>query len=99
MRLSVRPLAVLAIALPASLLAPTAFAQPGEPPPGTGQLTQPGTVVLVPGPPPPPGTTVQVASVAPQNEDWHNVSHINGQVVKVGERGDYLYRWKTINIA
>jgi hypothetical protein len=97
---SVRPLAVLTTAVLASLLSPAAFAQPGsEAPPGTDPRLQPGTVVLVPGPPPPPGTPVQVASIAPQNEDWKDVSHINGQVVKVGERGDYLYRWKTTNIA
>lgn len=36
----------------------------------------------------------------PQNEDWSNVSHINGQLVKVGERGDYLYNnGKHTNIA
>jgi hypothetical protein len=33
----------------------------------------------------------QTANGAPQNEDWNNVSHINGVPVKVGERGDYLY--------
>lgn len=39
-------------------------------------------------------------TTAPQNEDWNNVSHINGQPVKVGERGDYLYKnGKTTNIA
>lgn len=26
----------------------------------------------------------------PQTDEWSNVSHINGQVVKVGERQDYL---------
>ena len=36
----------------------------------------------------------------PQNEDWSNVSHINGQIVKVGERGDYLINnHKDTNIA
>jgi hypothetical protein len=35
----------------------------------------------------------------PQNEDWSNVSHINGQIVKVGERGDYLIKYKHTNIA
>ena len=28
---------------------------------------------------------------APQNEDWNNVSHINGSIVPVGERNQYLY--------
>ena len=39
------------------------------------------------------------AVVAPMNEDWSNVSHINGHPVKVGERGDYLIKWKKTNIA
>lgn len=38
-------------------------------------------------------------SGAPINEDWNNVSHINGVPVKVGERGDYLYRFRKTNIA
>jgi hypothetical protein len=36
---------------------------------------------------------------APQNEDWNNVSHINGAPVKVGERGDYLHKFKKTNIS
>jgi hypothetical protein len=39
------------------------------------------------------------APTPPQNEDWTNVSHINGEPVPVGERGDYLYKWKKTNIA
>jgi hypothetical protein len=42
---------------------------------------------------------VAVAPPAPQNEDWDNVSHINGSIVKVGERGDYLLKNKKLNIA
>jgi hypothetical protein len=99
MTATIRLLAVLATAL----LASPAFAQPGVDRSSPGSVdnapVQPGTVVLVPGPPPPAGTPVQIATIAPHNEDWNNVSHINGQVVKVGERGDYLYRWKTTNIA
>lgn len=34
---------------------------------------------------------IPAAIPAPQTDDWRNVSHINGQIVKVGERGDYLY--------
>ena len=49
--------------------------------------------------PPPPVPLAPVAEPAPQNEDWRNVSHINGEPVKVGERGDYLYKWKTTNVA
>ncbi len=36
---------------------------------------------------------------APQNEAWTDVSHINGVPVKVGERGDYLYKLKKTNIS
>src|SRR5262245_6365797 len=42
--------------------------------------------------PPPP--------VAPaQNEDWNNVSHINGQLVPVGDRTQYLYAFRKTNIS
>lgn len=49
-------------------------------------------------------STVAPQAAAPQaapqqNEDWNNVSHINGQIVKVGERGDYLYKFKKTNIS
>lgn len=36
---------------------------------------------------------------APQTEPWNEVSHINGTPVKVGERGDYLLRYRKTNIA
>lgn len=61
---------------------------------GAPSVTQP---VAAPGAaemPPPP-----VPRAAPQNEDWNNVSHINGVPVKVGERHEYLYKPKTYNIA
>jgi hypothetical protein len=107
MRLSVRPLAVLAT----TLFAAPAFAQPDPaamaegPPPVTA-----GTVVIVTPQPPivqagaGPAAPGQTAAIAPapalQNEPWSNVSHINGQIVKVGERGDYLYdNGKRTNIA
>jgi hypothetical protein len=35
----------------------------------------------------------------PHNEDWSNVSHINGRLVPVGERNAYLYKYKKTNIA
>src|SRR5688572_15998407 len=37
-----------------------------------------------------PPIAAPVVATAPQNEPWENVSHINGQVVEVGERGKYL---------
>jgi hypothetical protein len=88
------------------LLAAPALAQPGAqpapdvaPPPVTA-----GTVVIVtPGPPDfeqPPQVAAAPATLPPQTHDWNNVSHINGQIVKVGEQGDYLYNdGKTVNIA
>jgi len=84
------------------LLAAPAFAQPGAvPEPMSDVAVNAGTVVIVT---PQPPVTVQAsgpaAPAAPHNEPWNNVSHINGQVVKVGERSDYLYdTGKTTNIA
>ena len=46
-----------------------------------------------------PGMQAPALNAPPQNEDWNNVSHINGTPVKVGERGDYLYKYKKFNIA
>ncbi|MDQ3367683.1 MAG: hypothetical protein M3680_19855 [Myxococcota bacterium] len=81
-----------------------ALAQPGAMPPGAEEVP----------PPPAPGTLVTIqpeataqqpqpqpvmAVVAPLNENWSNVSHINGHPVKVGERGDYLVKWKKTNVA
>jgi hypothetical protein len=98
-----RVLAVTAVVLTAA----PAFAQPGaddEAPPIPPPVAQPQP------PPPPAGTIVTIqpdnpqqpmvrAVVAPMNEDWSNVSHINGQIVKVGERGDYLIDFKKTNIS
>ncbi len=36
---------------------------------------------------------------APYNEPWDNVNHINGRLVKVGEKGDYLLKYKKTNIS
>jgi len=46
-----------------------------------------------------PAQPQMAAQPAPQNEDWQNVNHINGQIVKVGEKGDYLIKFKKTNIA
>jgi len=86
-----------------------ALAQPGaeEVPPPAPAAPQPpppdgGTIVTIQ---PDPGQGPQSqqppvrAVVAPMNEDWNNVSHINGHPVKVGERGDYLYQYKKTNIS
>jgi len=42
---------------------------------------------------------VPQAQPAPQNEDWSNVSHINGQLVKIGERHEYLVKFRKTNIS
>jgi hypothetical protein len=115
MRSMVRPFAVLATAFFIVPAAAPAFAQPGPdmPPPaevtGASPPVPAGTVVIVSPQPPivtqPAGQPagpgqVMPATPPPQNEDWNNVSHINGYPVKVGERGDYLYdNGKTINVA
>src|SRR4051812_2069072 len=80
-----RSLAVLLV-----LVSTPALAQPGV----DDAAPAPDVIVLQPGPAPqqPP---VLPATPAPQNEQWSNVSHINGQVVPVGERGNYLHKWKT----
>jgi len=48
---------------------------------------------------PPPAPVAAPVNATPQNEDWSNVSHINGTPVKVGERGDYLYKFRKTNIS
>lgn len=46
-----------------------------------------------------PPVQAPVVAAAPQNEPWENVSHINGQVVEVGERGKYLKKTFKTNIS
>jgi hypothetical protein len=53
------------------------------------------TPVVDPDAPPAP----PAPQAAPQNEPWTNVSHINGTVVPVGDRNNYLYTFKKTNIA
>ena len=57
----------------------------------SGQLGQAQETEMPPAPP--------AAPAAPQNEDWNNVSHINGSIVPVGERGAYLKAFKKTNIS
>jgi hypothetical protein len=97
------------IAVVLSLAAP-ALAQPGAedaPPPVPPTAPQPpppsgGTVVVIqaePGQGPQSQQPPVRAVVAPMNEDWNNVSHINGHPVKVGERDDYLINYKKTNVS
>src|SRR5262249_10030090 len=67
--------------------APVVVTQGAGPQSVTQPLSPPGAAEMPPAP------------RAPQNEDWNNVSHINGTPVKVGERNDYLYKFKKSNIA
>jgi hypothetical protein len=60
---------------------------------GQGPSTM-GAQAQVDEPPAPPTT-----NGAPQNEDWNNVSHINGSVIPVGDRNQYLYKFKRYNIS
>ena len=81
------------LAQPGTEDAPAAQAPMQQPPPPEG-----GTIVTIQ-PDPGQGQQPVRAIVAPINEDWNNVSHINGHPVRVGERGDYLYSFKKTNIA
>jgi hypothetical protein len=58
---------------------------------GGPSTVQPQGAAEMPPVPPPPGP--------PQNEDWNNVSHINGMPVPVGTKTDYLYSFKKTNIS
>lgn len=96
---------VRTVALVLAALTAPAFAEEG-PVTHTDQL-----IVVTPNPPiminnsGAPGAPQQAAAPAPatngapQNEDWDNVSHINGSLVKVGEKSDYLLRYRKTNIS
>jgi len=100
---TVRPLAVALVALTAA----PAFADDG-PVTHTDQL-----IVVTPNPPviinngpgtQAPGAVDEPAAPAthngaPQNEPWSEVSHINGTLVKVGEKSDYILRYRKTNIS
>src|SRR5262249_24498851 len=67
--------------------APATAQTPAAPPSIDYQVQPPGAAEMPPTPP-----------AAPQNEDWNNVSHINGHPVPVGERGAYLYSFRKNNL-
>jgi hypothetical protein len=64
--------------------------QPGQP----AQIVPPAPPGQGPGAAPPAG-----AQPAPQNESWDNVSHVNGTPVPVGERNDYLIKFRRTNVS
>lgn len=66
----------------------------GGPPVVAQPIMAPGAAEM-----PPPPVATPVMNNAPQNEAWHDVSHINGVPVKVGERQDYLYKPKKFNLS
>jgi hypothetical protein len=71
---------------------------------GTVVVVTPSAPVIVPQQPmAAPGAVAQTSpvpapSAPPQNEDWSNVSHINGTVVPVGDRNRYLYAFRKTQI-
>lgn len=67
----------------------------GGPPSVAQPVMAPGAAEM----PPSPIVAPAAMNAAPQNENWANVSHINGVPVKVGERQDYLYKPKKYNIS
>ena len=78
-----------------SLLTATAFAD------GTQPGTQPRAAAVAVAPaisPPGADEMPPVPPAPPQNEDWSNVSHINGHPVPVGDRNQYLYSYKKTDI-
>ena len=92
---------IVLVAAAAPVLAQPGTEAPSEPQPQPPPPSE-GTVVVIQ---PEGGQGAASAQppvravVAPMNEDWQNVSHINGQIVKVGERGDYLMKYKKTNIS
>ena len=46
-----------------------------------------------------PAAAPVAANGAPQNADWQDLSHINGQLVKVGESNDFHKTFKRTNIS
>ena len=50
---------------------------------------QPGAELVPPAQVAPPAA---VAPATPMTDDWEDVSHINGHIVKVGERNEYLIK-------
>lgn len=96
----------LSVVLSSVVMATAAMAQPGAQAPG-GPAEGSTVIVMQPAPmppqgaygaQPPPGAPVVVA-VAPQNESWNNVSHINGTPIPVGSRNEYLFERRKAVIA
>lgn len=103
------PMARSFVVLASLTLSATAALAEGD---GTQTATAETLVVVTPNPPvivqqggpgvqpaPMAPAPIAAAPVAPQNEPWENVSHINGQLVEVGERTKYLKKTFKTNLA
>ncbi len=62
---------------------------------GSAALAQPGAEEQPPAPAPAPATN----PTAPVNAAWSDVNHINGQLVPVGQKNDYLIKFRRTNIS
>jgi len=81
-----------------------AMAQPGQEipiGPGSVVVITPAPVVINGDASGGPGTMLPPTAepLAPQTQKWSDVSHINGQLVPVGEHSAYLYKVKKTNIS
>jgi hypothetical protein len=73
----------------------TALAQPSATMPVDPAAAPAPAPVAAPAPAPEPAADAAIpVVVAPQNTDWTQVSHINGQLVPVGEKNEYFYQYK-----
>jgi hypothetical protein len=71
---------------------------------GSAALAQPGAPDAPQPPAPAPAAPVAPAApatnpTAPVNADWNQVNHINGQLVPVGQKNDYLIKFRKTNIS
>ena len=81
--------ALTALALASLLVTSVAHAQPAAAPP-------PAVPPPTPFPPPQP---VTASEPPPPGSDGTDVSHINGQLVKVGEHNEYYYTFRRTNLS
>ncbi len=92
-KVAVLSLALLAVSPPLAAAQPGAEAPPPGSTPATVIIIEPNAQQVAPAPAAP------AVQPAPQNERWEDVSHINGQLVPVGSRNEYTYRFRRTNIA
>ena len=87
---------------PPAPAAPAAPAAAGQPvvvvSPGPVVVTQPAAPAGAPAATAPAAPSTAPAG-PPQNADWNDLNHINGQLVKVGETNDYKKSYKRTSIS